>query len=495
MNAPVHTPSVHTAPQGAGVSRALGVFFLAGLLVLAVLGAGCVRRAPGPPPVAPETLVDATGAPLAQAAFAADVATADYLLLGEEHPNPCDHQAQAAVLRRLAAVGVFPAIGLEMVPADSQPVLDAFNAGTLPLADLPAKLDWKATWGFDFDLYAPTFQAAKDLQLPVYAVNAPKGLARKVGRLGLDSLTPAERASLPGAILPPAPAQVEELRHLFAQHSAMRKAAADKAASPPATPAVAGSTEGSTAPGTAQQAAPASKDAAPAVSQEAARLAPKAEATPAPKDAAPTVAQAPANPAPQPVAAPASKDTGPARDPFENFLTVQALWDTQMAARARAIRALTGRPVAVIAGAGHVAGGFGIARRLAVYDPDARIALVVPWRGGEAPDPAEAASFFACPAAQKSRLGMTLTQDQPAPGKPAAPPIVTAVAPDSPAAKAGLLPGDAVTAAGGHPADALSVLHKAAIESGKDGKALSLTVSRAGETLSIAIPIVLPAAK
>jgi uncharacterized iron-regulated protein len=447
MNAPVHTPSVHTAPQGAGVSRALGFFFLAGLLVLAVLGAGCVRRAPAPPPVAPETLVDATGAPLAQAAFAADVATAHYLLLGEEHPNPCDHQAQAAVIRRLAAVGVFPAIGLEMVPADSQPVLDAFNSGTLPLADLPAKLDWKATWGFDFDLYAPIFQAAKDLQLPVYAVNGPKGLARKVGRLGLDSLTPAERASLPGAILPPAPAQVEELRHLFAQHSAMRKAAADKAASPPATPAVAGSTEAIAAPGTAQQAAP------------------------------------------------ASKDTGPARDPFENFLTVQALWDTQMAARARAIRALTGRPVAVIVGAGHVAGGFGIARRLAVYDPDARIALVVPWRGGEAPDPAEAASFFACPAAQKSRLGMTLTQDQPAPGKPAAPPIVTAVAPDSPAAKAGLLPGDAVTAAGGHPADALSVLHKAAIEAGKDGKALSLTVSRAGETLSIAIPIVLPAAK
>ena len=57
------------------------------------------------------------------------------------------------------------------------------------------------------------------------------------------------------------------------------------------------------------------------------------------------------------------------------------------------------------------------------------------------------------------------------------------------------LPGDAVVAAGGHPADTLSVLHKAAIEAVKDGKALSLTVSRAGETLAIDIPIALPAAK
>ena len=90
---------------------------------------------------------------------------------------------------------------------------------------------------------------------------------------------------------------------------------------------------------------------------------------------------------------------------------------------------------------------------------------------------------------------MTLTQDQPAPGKPAALPLVTAVTPGSPAAKAGLLPGDAVVAAGGQPADNLSVLHKAAIEAVKDGKALTLTVSRAGETLSIDIPIALSAAK
>jgi len=428
---PVQLPFEPTAPRGAGTSRALGAFLLAGLLGLAVLGAGCVKHAAVKPPVAPETLVDTTGAPLAPAVFAAELVAADYLLLGEEHPNPCDHQAQAAVIRRLAAAGVLPAIGLEMVPADYQGVLDAFNSGTLPLAELPAKLDWKTTWGFDFELYAPIFQAAREYKLPVYALNAPKGLARKVGRQGLDALTPAERASLPGAILPPAQAQVEELRELFAHHGAMRKAAPQENAKPESLPK----------------------------------------------------------------AATAAKDAAPARDPFENFVTVQSLWDTQMAARALYARAVSGRPVAVVAGAGHVANGWGIARRLAVLDPSAKVALVVPWRGGEAPDAEAAPYFFACPAAQKSRLGMTLTQDQPTPGQPAALPLVTAVTSGSPAAKAGLLPGDAVVAAGGHPANNLSVLHKAAIEAVKDGKTLSLTVSRAGETLVIDIPIALPAAK
>jgi len=478
---PVQLPFEPTAPRGAGTSRALGAFLLAGLLALSVLDAGCVKRVAGKPPVAPETLVDAAGAPLAPAVFAAEVAAADYLLLGEEHPNPCDHQAQAAVIRRLAAAGVLPAIGLEMVPADYQGVLDAFNAGTITLAELPAKLDWKTTWGFDFELYAPIFEAAREYKLPVYALNASKGLARKVGRQGLDALTPAERASLPGAILPPPPAQVEELRELFAQHGAMRKAAPQETAKPAQTDAK-------------PAAKPQSRPLAASASQDAA--APQAKAAPGDAAAPPTAKSAAAPRAKANASAkPTAPNAAPARDPFENFVTVQSLWDTQMAARALYARAVSGRPVAVVAGAGHVANGWGIARRLAVLDPSAKVVLVVPWRGGEAPDAEAAPFFFACPAAQKSRLGMTLTQDQPAPGKPAALPLVTAVAPGSPAAKAGLLPGDAVIAAGDHPADNLSVLHKAAIEAVKNGKALSLTVSRAGETLVIDIPIALPAAK
>lgn len=397
--------------RGAGILRALAVLFMAAVC-FGGLG-GCARRSAPPvaPVVSPEALLDASGKPVSPPAFAAGPARADYLLIGEEHPNPCDHLAQAGLVRRLAAAGARPAIGLEMTPADFQPVLDAFNAGKLAVADLPRALAWKTTWGYDFGLYAPIFETARQFGLPVFALNAPTGLARKVGRQGLDTLPPSERATLPGTILPPSPEQVDELRELFAQHAAMLEKASPK-------------------------------------------------------------------------------PTG--RDRFADFLAVQSLWDTQMAERALLARALYNRPVVVIAGGGHVERGFGIGRRLAVLDPKARVVTIMPWRGGELPDPALAGLFYACPAIQKSRLGMTLSHEAPAPGKPAAPLLVTAVVPGSPAAQAGLLAGDAVTAAGSHEAKSLATLHTAAIEAAQANTPLTLTISRAGETLSVAIPLAAP---
>jgi uncharacterized iron-regulated protein len=366
--------------------------------------------------VAPETLVDAAGAPFAPRAFAAQFRDAAYILAGEEHPNPCDHLAQAALIRRLAAAGIRPAIGLEMLPDDAQAMLDAFNAGKLAVDDLPRALDWKRTWGYDFALYAPIFEAARDLSLPVYALNAPSGLARKVGRTGLDQLSPSERAALPGAILPPAPEQEKELRAIYDEHAAMLK-----------------------------------------------KVMPKGHGKAA------------------------------QRDRFADFVTVQSLWDTQMAARALYVRAATGRPVFVVAGGGHVERGWGIARRLAVLDPGAKVVTVMPWRGGDAPDPELAATFYVCPTVQKSRLGMTLSQETAGADEKPAPLLVTAVAPGSPAARAGLLAGDAVMLAGSHEATALAVLHTAAMEALTAGKPLTLTVSRAGETIEIAIALKMPA--
>ncbi|WP_233489576.1 ChaN family lipoprotein [Solidesulfovibrio fructosivorans] len=395
----------------------LPVFFLFSSLLLAGCAGKNVPVPMAPGHVAPETLVGALGAPLSPREFTATFLSADYILAGEEHPNPCDHLAQAELIRRLVAAGVRPAIGLEMLPVETQPVLDAFSAGKLAVADLPRALDWKKTWGYDFALYEPIFAAARQYRLPVFALNAPRGLARKVGQKGLDNLTPSERAALPGTIVPPDPAQVQELRAVYDEH--------------------------------------------------AARLEKMIKA---------------------------GKKKTDGRDRFADFITVQSLWDTQMASRALYAHAASKRPVVIIAGGGHVERGWGIARRLAELDPGATIATVMPWRGGEKPEADLAQTFFSCPAVHRSRLGMTLSREEPAAGEKPAPLLVTAIAPGSPAAKAGLLPGDAVTAAGGHEATALSVLHTAAMEAIAAGKPLTLTVSRAGETIDIAIPLKMPAA-
>lgn len=404
-------------------ARALAVFSLAGLTALA---GGCAVTAtsdtsPTAHP-APASLVTAQATPLDTVAMTGLFSKADYVLAGEEHPNPCDHEAQTGIVRRMTAMGLRPVIGFEMVPADRQAVLDAFNAGKLAVADLPRALDWQRTWGYDFALYAPVFEAAREYGLPTFALNVPKGLVRKVARQGLGALSPRERASLPGALVPPDPAQLAALREVFDQHAAMR-------AGKPGKPA-------------------------------------------------PLAAKAP-----EPKSAPGDDAA------FTRFTTVQSLWDTQMAARAHLARVRSGRPVVIIAGGGHVERGWGIARRLAHFDPTARIVTIMPWRGGPLPDPEDARLFFACPVIHKTRLGMTLTHEPAAKGQQDSPLLVSDVVPDSPAAKAGMLAGDAVTEAGDHKATDLSVLHTAAMEAARAGKPLRLTVWRAGEILTLSIPL------
>lgn len=87
-------------------------------------------------------------------------------------------------------------------------------------------------------------------------------------------------------------------------------------------------------------------------------------------------------------------------DPVARFSRVQSLWDTAMAGRAVDAASRLGRPVAILAGAGHVEHGWGIESRLARLDPGGHVLSVLPWRGDGELDPAAADLFFFCPEAE-----------------------------------------------------------------------------------------------
>jgi uncharacterized iron-regulated protein len=254
---------------------------------------------------------------IAPAALAAAAAGARYVLVGESHDNACDHRAQAAVVAALADAGRPPAVGLEQVDVQRQPVLDRFSRGELDVASLPADLDWQAKWGVDFDRYRPIFAVAAARHLPVVALNLPAELVRAFGAKGAGGLPPEGRALLPPEILPPPAEQEATLRRAFEAHHH----------DPHATAAGPGG-----------------------------------------------------------------------EDPVARFARVQSLWDTTMAARAIDAARRLDRPVAILAGAGHVERGWGIESRLARLDPGGPVLSILPWRGGEDLDPADADLFFYCPA-------------------------------------------------------------------------------------------------
>ncbi|MBU1248341.1 MAG: ChaN family lipoprotein [Proteobacteria bacterium] len=145
-------------------------------------------------------------------------ASADYVILGEGHKNQCDHDMQQRVVAGLVQLGRAPALGLEMVPADLQPVLDRFNAGELEPAQMEKELDWTATWGYPFSLFAPLFEEARRSGLPFGALNAPKRLTGKVREQGVEALSEEEKKYFPSTIIGSLPEQEEMLRSTFAMH-------------------------------------------------------------------------------------------------------------------------------------------------------------------------------------------------------------------------------------------------------------------------------------
>jgi uncharacterized iron-regulated protein len=123
------------------------------------------------------------------------------ICFGEQHDDPAHHFAQRRALEELAARSASEnrvlAVGFEMFQKPYQSALSGFVAGTLPEAQFLADSEYSERWGFDFALYRPLLETARDNNLEVLALNTPRELTRKVGRGGLSSLDAGERNQLP----------------------------------------------------------------------------------------------------------------------------------------------------------------------------------------------------------------------------------------------------------------------------------------------------------
>jgi uncharacterized iron-regulated protein len=156
------------------------------------LVSGCRAMIP-----APETLrlCDlAAGREVVDQAALARLAPARVVLVGEHHTEQAHHQAQLAVIQALHRSGRKVAIGLEMFRKDAQAELDHWVAGGLDEAAFkPIYLD---NWNFDWPLYRPIFDYARQNRLPMVGLNIAREVTRQVAREGFDSLSESQKAGL-----------------------------------------------------------------------------------------------------------------------------------------------------------------------------------------------------------------------------------------------------------------------------------------------------------
>lgn len=105
----------------------------------------------------------------------ADMAKANFVILGETHDNRDHHAIQAAMIEAIAQAGAQPAIVFEMLPRSMQARIDAFLAGVVPDAAAFGDLvEWERRGWPDWKTYQPILEAAIRHDLPVIAGNVAR---------------------------------------------------------------------------------------------------------------------------------------------------------------------------------------------------------------------------------------------------------------------------------------------------------------------------------
>ena len=160
---------------------------------------------------APLSLVDAaTGKSMEAEAFLAVLRTKAVVYVGERHDQPSDHGVQYAILRQLHRDEASLAIGMEMFQVPFQEPLDQWSAGQIDETVLRRDTEYAKRWGFDFSMYRPILEYARNRGIEVVALNAPKELAYAVAKDGVDGLSSELASDLPELDL-----KNEEHRALF----------------------------------------------------------------------------------------------------------------------------------------------------------------------------------------------------------------------------------------------------------------------------------------
>jgi uncharacterized iron-regulated protein len=139
------------------------------------------------------------------------------VLVGEHHTNADHHRAQLAVIRELHEAGVETVIGMEMFRNDSQADLDRWVNGEISIEQF--ERIYYDNWNYDWSLYRPIFEYARQEKIPIIGLNVPRDITRQVARQGFASLSDDQRKKLSNITCRVDQEYMEYIRRSFGAHA------------------------------------------------------------------------------------------------------------------------------------------------------------------------------------------------------------------------------------------------------------------------------------
>jgi uncharacterized iron-regulated protein len=154
--------------------------------------------------------------PLAQ--IMQNIDGARVVLVGETHTRLDHHLVQLEILKQMHQKSLKLAIGVEWFQQPFQKHLDAYVAGEISEHEMLKLTGYFERWRFDYRLYQPILQYAREHGIPIIALNASRELMHALSASGFDDLPAELKQQLPESYDWSDKAYEKELRLIFDEH-------------------------------------------------------------------------------------------------------------------------------------------------------------------------------------------------------------------------------------------------------------------------------------
>jgi len=144
--------------------------------------------------------------------------TARVILVGETHTRWDHHLVQLEILKLLYQNSPRLAIGVEWFQQPFQEYLDAYVAGEISEQEMLHQTGYFERWRYDYRLYRPILQYAREHHIPVIALNASQELTAALSKTGFDDLPAELKEQLPASYDWSDKDYEKRLRKIFEEH-------------------------------------------------------------------------------------------------------------------------------------------------------------------------------------------------------------------------------------------------------------------------------------
>lgn len=138
--------------------------------------------------------------------------------MGENHRRYDHHLVQLAALKTLFQQSPDIALGVEWFQQPFQKYLDDYIAGKLSEPEMLDRTGYFDRWRYDYRLYRPIMQFARENNIPVIALNASAELSKAIRKKGLEELPENLKWQLPENMDWSDKAYQERLKAIFRMH-------------------------------------------------------------------------------------------------------------------------------------------------------------------------------------------------------------------------------------------------------------------------------------